>query len=275
MAGPWSRTVRDPRSGRGGKPRVRGLTVVIDHGIGIRGIEDLVEMAADHIDFMKLTSGTSAITGAEVVRRKVKILRDAGIHVQIGGTFTEVCVWQGVFEQFLEDARSIGVNTIEISDGTITMGPSERTRLIREASQAGLIVLTEAGRKEWSSPIARDAMCGQIKRDLDAGAFKVVIEAMDAGKGVGIFDEEGRPRPDEIEAIAAAVESVDQLIWEAPLRHQQEHLVQQFGTEVNLGNVWPHDVLPLESLRRGLTGPTFRDAYLENPHGSLSGEGGD
>ena len=86
---------------------------------------------------------------------------------------------------------------------------------------------------------------------------------MDAGKGIGIFDGEGDPRPEEIGAILAAVDSADRLIWEAPLRHQQEYLVQQFGTEVNLGNVPPREALVLEALRRGLTGPTFRDAYLK------------
>jgi len=268
MSGPWSELAREPRPGRTPKPRVTGLSVVIDHGLGVRAIEDLVEVAADHIDFLKLTSGTSAVTDAEVVRRKVKILRDAGINVQVGGTFTEVCVWMGVFSPFLDRARALGINAVEISDGTITMSAAERERLIREATGAGLIVLTEAGRKEWSSPVAREDMCAQIRRDLAAGAFKVIIEAMDAGKGVGIFDDEGRPRPEEVAAISAAVESVNQLIWEAPLRHQHEHLVQAFGPDVNLGNIWPHEILPLESLRRGLTGPTFRDAYLWNPKGS-------
>jgi phosphosulfolactate synthase len=265
---PWAGVAWDPLPGRSCKPRVSGLSVVIDHGIGIRGIEDLVELACEHIDIMKLTSGTSAVTDLGVLQRKVGILRTAGINVQIGGTFTEVCVWQGLFDRFLERAIALGVNAVEISDGTITMDAGQRARLIRQARDAGLMVLTEVGRKEWSSPMAREEMCEQIRADLGAGAFKVIIEAMDAGKGVGIFDEDGRPRLDEIAAISAAVSSVDQLIWEAPLRHQQEHLVLGFGPEVNLGNIWPHEVLPLEALRRGLTGPTFRDAYLKSPSGS-------
>jgi phosphosulfolactate synthase len=241
---------------------------VIDHGLGIRGLQDLVELAGEHIDIMKLTSGTSAVSAPEVLQRKIDVLRAAGIAVQIGGTFTEVCVWQGVFDRFLERAIALGVDAVEISDGTITMDAGQRAQLIRRASAAGLIVLSEVGRKEWSSPAAREDMCAQIRADLAAGAFKVIIEAMDAGKGVGIFDGEGRPRPDEIAALSAAVSSVDQLIWEAPLRHQQEHLVGQFGPDVNLGNIWPHELLPLEALRRGLTGPTFRAAYLKSPSGS-------
>ena len=268
MPRPWAGVAGDPLPGRSGKPRVNGLSVVIDHGIGLRGIEDLVELAGEHIDIMKLTSGTSAVTDVQILRRKVELMRAAGIDVQIGGTFTEVCVWQDVFDKFLERALALGVNALEISDGTITMDVAQRARLIRQAREAGMIVLTEVGRKEWSSPLAREEMCDQIRADLGAGAFKVIIEAMDAGKGVGIFDEEGRPRADEIDAIASAASSVDQLIWEAPLRRQQEHLVLQFGRDVNLGNIWPHEVLPLEALRRGLTGPTFRDAYLKSPSGS-------
>lgn len=264
MREPWSEVVRFPHPKRTQKPRPRGITVVIDHGLGVRETEDLAEVAGEHIDFVKVTSGTSAFTDAEILGRKVRLLRAAGINVQVGGTFTEVCVWQKVFPAFLERARVIGFNTVEISDGTITMTLNERAALIRQAALADFIVLTEAGRKEWSSPVSRQEMCELIRRDLAAGAFKVIIEAMDAGKGVGIYDDEGKPRADEIEAILTSVDSVDQLIWEAPLRHQQEYLVQQFGTEVNLGNIPPLEVLPLEALRHGLTGPTFRDAYRKS-----------
>jgi phosphosulfolactate synthase len=235
---------------------------VIDHGLGVREMRDLAETAGAHIDVLKLTSGTSAVTDAAVLRRKIEILRAAGISVQVGGTFTEVCVWQGTFAAFLGRARALGLDSVEISDGTIALDLAARAALIRAAAAAGFVVFTEAGRKEWSSPLGRDAMCDLIRRDLAAGAFKVVIEAMDAGKGVGIFDDAGRPRPDEIEAILGAVDSPDRLVWEAPIRHQQEFLVQRFGPDVNLGNVPPREVLPLEALRRGLTGPTFRDAYL-------------
>lgn len=239
---------------------------MIDHGLGVRETEDLSEVAGEHIDFVKLTSGTSAVTDEAILRRKVSILRAAGINVQVGGTFTEVCVWQQVFPAFLERARAIGFNAVEISDGTITLTAEARVELIRQAKSAGFIVLTEAGRKEWSSVISLKEMCDLIRRDLEAGAFKVIIEAMDAGKGVGIFDDEGRPRQGDVDAIVESVGSVDRLIWEAPIRHQQEYLVQRFGPEVNLGNVPPHEVLPLEALRRGLTGPTLRDAYHRGGH---------
>lgn len=265
MHEPWSGVLRFPYPRRSPKPRTQGITVVIDHGLGLREAEDLAEVAAQHVDFVKLTSGTSAVTDDEVLRRKVGLLRAAGINVLAGGTFTEACVWQQAFPAFLERARAIGFNTVEVSDGTITLAAVRRTELIRQASDAGFIVLTEVGRKEWSAPVSRDEMCNQIRRDLAAGTFKVVIEAMDAGTGIGIFDDEGQPRPEEIDAILRAVDSADRLIWEAPLRHQQEYLVQQFGTDVNLGNVPPREALVLEALRRGLTGPTFRDAYMKGP----------
>jgi phosphosulfolactate synthase len=101
-----------------------------------------------------------------------------------------------------------------------------------------------------------------INEDLQCGALKVIIEAREAGKGVGIFDQSGKIKQDEIDNIIAGVEDVDLLVWEAPIKNQQQELIIQFGNNVNLGNVPADEVLALEALRQGLRGDTLKRAYL-------------
>ena len=50
---------------------------------------------------------------------------------------------------------------------------------------------------------------------------------------------------------------VNRLIWEAPLKNQQTYLIQQFGPNVNLGNIPTGEALALEALRAGLRFETF------------------
>jgi len=102
-----------------------------------------------------------------------------------------------------------------------------------------------------------------IKEDLENGAFKVIIEAREAGKGVGIFDREGKVKDEEIDNIIAGVEETDSLIWEAPMKNQQQALILRLGINVNLGNIPLDDVLALEALRQGVRGDTLKKAYLE------------
>ena len=90
----------------------------------------------------------------------------------------------------------------------------------------------------------------------------MIIEAREAGKGVGIFDQAGKIKQDEVDNIIAGVEDVDLLIWEAPIKNQQQELIIQFDNNVNLGNIPSDEVLALEALRQGLRGDTLKRAYL-------------
>jgi phosphosulfolactate synthase len=238
--------------------------MLIDKGIGINATKDLIMMASDYIDVVKYTFGTSAFYDADVCGLKISLFKDADIEIMPGGTFLEVAVWQGTYDKYLKRAKELGFTTIEVSDGTIEMDLDTRKRVIKQALDEGFRVISEVGKKkpEEKPPIA--LMHEEIQQDLEVGAFKVIVEAREAGKGVGIFDEKGEIKESEIDNIISGGVDVNDLIWEAPIKGQQQYLIKRFGVNVNLGNVAPEDILALEALRQGLRGDTLKQAYLES-----------
>jgi len=259
----WEKVFEIPVKGRSFKPRKTGITMVIDKGLGIRETKDLIEMASDYIDVIKLTFGTSAFYKKEVCIKKNKLLREAGIDVMPGGTFLEVAVWQGVYDNYLKRAKELGFSAIEVSDGTIEMDLKTRDIVVKKAIEAGFKVISEIGKKSPKDKQPLELLFEEINQDLRNGAFKVIVEAREAGKGVGIYDETGKIKEEEVNAILLGVKDSDCLIWEAPLKSQQEYLILKFGVNVNLGNIPPEDILALEALRQGLRGDTLKKAYLE------------
>lgn len=258
----WEEVIEMPVAGRSSKPRTTGLTMVIDKGLGMNQAQDLVKTSGDYIDIIKLTFGTSAFYDSEFLSEKIKFLASADIDVMPGGTFLEVALWKDVFGKYLNRAKELGFSTIEISDGTIEIDLPTRKNIIRQALDMGFKVITEVGKKDPKEALPIALVHRLIDQDLRCGAFKVIIEAREAGKGVGIFDQEGKIKQDEVNNIIAGVDNVDRLIWEAPIKNQQQELIIQFGNNVNLGNVPADEVLALESLRQGLRGDTLKRAYL-------------
>jgi phosphosulfolactate synthase len=189
------------------------------------------------------------------------MLRAARIDTMPGGTFLEVSVWQGRYRQFLKRAQELGFTMIEVSDGTIEMSAAVRRDCIKRAVDAGFGVITEVGKKDPNEKVALELMHAEIAVDLELGAYKVIVEAREAGKNIGIYDKDGKVREDELDAMVAGVADPDCLVWEAPIKNQQEHLILRFGVNVNLGNIPPEDVLALEALRQGLRGDTLKRAY--------------
>jgi phosphosulfolactate synthase len=254
-----------PVPGRTVKPRADGVTMVIDKGLGLNAVKDLIDTAGDLIDFIKLTFGTSAFLDLDFLAKKTEMIKDADIYVCPGGTFLEVSVWQGTYPEYLKRCKELGFNAIEFSDGTIEIDMETRTDCIKRAVDMGFKVVSEVGKKDPSEKVALDLMYREIASDLECGAFKVIVEAREAGKGVGIYDAEGRVKQDEIDKIIAGVDDPTKLEWEAPIKGQQQHLILKFGPNVNLGNIPPDDILALEALRNGLRGDTLKRAYLANP----------
>lgn len=264
----WEGAFEKPLQGRSSKPRDAGYTMVIDKGIGLRRTKDLVEMAADYVDNVKFTFGTSAFYDKEVTKEKISIFKDYDIEVMPGGTFLEVAVWQGTYEEYLAQAKELGLTTIEVSDGTIEMDLETRKETVKKAKDAGFNVITEIGKKKPEEKPPVSLMQEEIEQDLENGAFKVIVESRSAGKGVGIYDESGEVKESEIDQILEAEEAnfgQDDLLWEAPLKAQQQYLILRFGLNVSLGNVPPSDILALEALRNGLRGDTLKGAYEDNP----------
>lgn len=241
------------------RPRRQGLTMVLDRCQGLQATEDLLELTGDYIDQIKLSFGTSVFLDEAYLRRKIDRVRAYQIDIYPGGTLMEATLVHGVYPQYVRRAKALGFTALEISDGTIEMSRQVRDDAIKRALDAGLKVMTEVGKKDPALRLPPQTLCDQIAGDLAAGADKVIIEARESGHNIGIYDAEGRLRPDELRAIVSCLgDSRGDIIWEAPRQRQQAGLILRCGPNVNLGNVKPRDVLGLEALRCGLRFETFR-----------------
>ena len=242
------------------KPRNTGYTMVLDKGLGLHGTTDLMQMAHHVIDSLKLTFGTSAFYEEDVLREKIALVQAAGVDIYPGGTFLEAAVAQGKLPEYIVRAKALGFNTIEVSDGTIEMDAATRSDIVKRAKDAGFKVLTEVGKKDPKDAITTSTMHEQIAADLAQGAAKVIVEARESGHGVGIFDAGGDVQTEMVQEILGGINNVEDLIWEAPIKNQQQWLILEFGPNVNLGNIPPEDILALEALRCGMRGDTLKRA---------------
>jgi len=258
----WKNVIEMPVEGRTKKPRKNGLTMLIDKNMGLLRLKDLISTASDYIDIVKLTFGTSAFYQEDLLKEKNSILKAADIDIMPGGTFLEIAVWQGVFDKFLIESKKLGFTAIEISDGTIQISLSTRKEIIKKTQEAGFKVFTEVGKKDPKEALPISEVHEIIHEDIKNGAEKVIIEAREAGKGVGIFDKNGKIKQDDMEDIISGVDDIAQLMWEAPIKNQQQALIKRCGPNVSLGNVPPDEILALEALRQGLRGDSLKQAYL-------------
>ncbi len=244
------------------KPRSRGLTSVLDRGLGPAEVADLTRTAGAWIDVVKLGWGTARLTPGDVLREKLALYREAGIRCCTGGTILEIAYAQGVVDAFLEEAADLGLDLVEVSNGVHPMDEAEKVALVGRVRDAGFGVWSEVGRKDpdEDARLTLEERVDMALRELEAGAERVVLEAREAGTS-GIYDAQGRPNR---ELITRLVESIgeDRLVFEAPRKSQQLWLIRAFGPQVSLGNVAPADAIPLATLRGGLRGDTFAEFHL-------------
>jgi phosphosulfolactate synthase len=224
---------------------------VIDRGLSIAAVDGLMETAGEAVDIVKLGWGTAVVTGN--LGPKLERYAAHGVPVVLGGTLTELAIRQGRVDGLIEWLRELGLRHVEVSDGTIELEARVKHELIEQLA-GEFTVLAEVGSKDADFIMAPYVWVEQIKRDLDAGAWKVIAEARESGTA-GIYRADGEVRTGLIDEIAHAIDP-ERLIFEAPLRSQQVWLLKRFGTECNLGNIAPDDVLSLETLRLGLRADT-------------------
>jgi phosphosulfolactate synthase len=234
------------------EPRAGGLTHVIDKGLGPRAWEDVLEVAGEHIDVVKLGWGTAYVT--QNLRRKLDVLR--GKPVVVGGTFFEVVYLKDKVDEYKGWVSELGLTHVEISDGTVEIPRDRKLELIADFAR-DFTVLSEVGSKDSSVEPDADEWVGWIREELEAGAWKVITEAREGGTA-GIFTADGAMRTDVVAHVADAV-GLDEIIFEAPTKSAQAWFVKQFGPEVNLGNIPPDEVIPLETLRLGLRADTLKE----------------
>lgn len=237
---------------RGGKPRERGLTHVLDKGLSVAEVDGLMEVAGAAVDIVKLGWGTALVT--DNLEAKLARYRAHDVPVVLGGTLTEIALRDGRLDGLVAWCKELRIGHVEVSDGTIALDP-ERKREVIATLARDFTVFSEVGSKDDEEIMAPYRWVEQIERELEAGAWKVIAEARESGTA-GIFRPDGEVRMGLIDEIAHAVD-VDRVIFEAPRKPQQVWFLKRFGREVNLGNIAPTDVLSLETLRLGLRSDTM------------------
>jgi phosphosulfolactate synthase len=232
-----------------------GLTHVIDKGLGPRAWEDVLETSGDYIDIVKLGWGTAYVTPN--LRRKLDVLKDK--KVVIGGTFFEVVWTKGQVDEYKRWLTELGLTHVEVSDGAIEMPRERKLELIEELAR-DFTVLSEVGSKDTEVVYAPYQWVEWIKEEQAAGAWKVITEAREGGTA-GLFRPTGEMRTGLVHEIVHEIAHQD-LIFEAPTKASQAWFVNEFGPEVNLGNIPPDEVIPLETLRLGLRADTLKEILL-------------
>ena len=232
--------------------------MVIDSGMGLQAFADFLQMSAEYVDMIKIGYGTSALYPQKLLKQKIDLAKSYDICVFPGGTFLELAVKHNAVSSFFDHISRVGFSGIEVSDGTISMDRRTRDALIERGKSEGLTVFSEYGKKSAGSTIDNDDLIRTLEEDIKHGASLVIVEGRESGLDVGIYDSSGRCKDEMLNALLQRMEYPSQLMWEAPLKTQQVHLLKALGSDINFGNISPHDVYSLEALRRGLRSDTMK-----------------
>ena len=246
---------------RSEKPRVNGLTMCIDQGLGFNFVKDLLEISADYIDLWKLGWTTTQLQPLDLVKKKISLLRSHHISVCNGGTLLELSEHQGKSTEFFKELVEMGCDSTEISSGSSEINPSRIVELIGEAKSHSLRVFCEVGKKLPEEDYEADEYNNLLKEFIGAGADKVILEARESGVSVGVMDDQGMPILDRLDKVLDGID-ISNILFESPKKSQQIFFLKKFGPETNLGNIRPNDAISVETLRRGMRGDTMNDFYF-------------
>ncbi|HLX28423.1 MAG TPA: phosphosulfolactate synthase [Casimicrobiaceae bacterium] len=238
------------------KPRRTGLTMVADFGLPYRYAEDILDMAGRYIDLVKIAVGTSRLYEPDMLRRKLELYRARGARSFLGGQFQEyvyATYGKDALPRFLNEARRVGFETIEISDNCVPLSDTERREQIRVALDCGLAVFGEVGSKDTKTDAK--VLAEQAQTCFDAGCELVLVEAAE-------LMHAGEPNRALITELCTAIDFSKVLI-ELPgpwisgitlsaIEDMKKFLVREFGPDVNIANVMPNDIMETEALRVGL-----------------------
>lgn len=241
---------------RGIKPRQQGITMVMDKGLSVQEAKNFMSVAHPHVDIVKLGFGTSYVT--TTLQEKLEVYRSYDIPIYFGGTLFEAFLVRNQFNDFVDACNEYGIKYIEVSDGSINIPHTEKCGYIEKLAK-NFIVLSEVGSKDAAHIIPPYKWIELMRAELDAGSTYVIAEARESGN-VGIYRGSGEVREGLVQEILTQIQA-EKIIWEAPQKDQQLYFLELIGCNVNLGNIAPSEVIPLEAMRIGLRGDTF-DLYL-------------
>lgn len=241
---------------RPAKPRQKGLTMVMDKGLSLRQVEDFIDIAGVHTDIVKLGWATSYVTPN--LKEKLALYRSAGIPTYFGGTLFEAFTIRNQFDDYRRVLEEFEMEYAEVSDGSMDIEHDEKCEFIRKLAEQ-VTVISEVGSKDAAKIFAPYKWIALMKAEIEAGSWKVIAEAREGGN-VGIYRGTGEVREGLVDEILTQIPE-ETIIWEAPQKEQQVWFIKLIGTNVNLGNIAPAEVIPLETIRLGLRGDTF-DYFL-------------
>lgn len=234
------------------KPRDSGITMVMDKGLSVRETEDFLSVGAEYTDLVKLGFGTSIVTPK--LNEKLAVYRDYNIPVYLGGTLFEAFVARGIFEDYIRLLEKYKITHAEVSDGSIEISEDDKCEYIHKLSKH-VTVLSEVGSKDAEKIIPPYKWIKMMQAEIEAGVWKVIAESRESGT-VGIFRKSGEVRSGLVEEILTKIPQ-EMILWEAPQKAQQVWFMELYGHNVNLGNIAPTEIIPLETLRIGLRGDSF------------------
>lgn len=243
---------------RSSKPRNNGITMVMDKGLSLQEVENFLENGSHYTDIVKLGFGTSIFTNK--LQDKINLYKSANIPVYLGGTLFEAYIVRNQFDDYVKLIEKLGITHIEVSDGSLDMNHDVKCNYINTLAK-NFTVLSEVGSKDAEKIIPPYEWIEQMETELQAGAWKVIGEARESGT-VGIFRGTGEVRSGLVAEIIRKIPQAN-VIWEAPKKEQQVWFIQLYGSHVNLGNIAPNEIIPLETLRMGLRGDSFH--FFLNP----------
>lgn len=238
------------------KPRNKGITLALDKGFSVRQAEDFCEATSNYTDIVKLGWGTSLVT--QNLKQKLDIYKSYNIPVYFGGTLFEAYVLRNELEKYVQLLQDYDIEYLEVSNGTIWLSDKRKNEIIKDLSK-DFTVLSEVGSKNPDDIIPPYKWVKMIESELESGAWKVICEARESGT-VGVFRPNGEIRSGLIDEIADQI-SIEHLLFEAPNKDQQVWFIRKFGSNVNLGNIQPAEVISVETLRLGLRSDTLFDFY--------------
>jgi phosphosulfolactate synthase len=238
------------------QPRTSGLTMVMDKGLSINEVHNFMSVNGPHTDIVKLGFGTAFVTPN--LREKIEVYHSYNVPIYFGGTLFEAFLIRNQFDDYIAMCKDYGISYVEVSDGSISIPHAEKCGYIEKLTKHAT-VLSEVGSKDAAHIIAPYKWIELMRAELEAGSSYVIAEAREAGN-VGIYRGTGEVREGLVQEILTQIPE-EKIIWEAPQKAQQLYFLELIGCNVNLGNIAPHEVIPLEAMRIGLRGDTF-DLFL-------------
>jgi phosphosulfolactate synthase len=238
------------------KPRDHGITMVMDKGLSIQEAKNFLSVAHPHVDIIKLGFGTAFVTPD--LKQKIEVYQKYDLPVYFGGTLFEAFLIRNQFQDYINICKEYNITYVEVSDGSIDIPHAEKCGYIEKLTKIGT-VLSEVGSKDAAHIIPPYKWIELMKAELEAGSSYVIAEAREAGN-VGIYRGSGEVREGLVQEILTQIPE-EKIIWEAPQKAQQLYFLELIGCNVNLGNIAPSEVIPLEAMRIGLRGDTF-NLYL-------------